>query len=266
MIGEAMDAVITAGGYGTRLLPATKEIPKEMLPVPFGGSFKPIMQIVFEQLFAKGVRDFVMVVGRGKRVIEDHFTPDYEFTKKLGGRKRAQAEELERFYSLIEQSDITWVNQLAKRGFGDAVMRAEHFVGNDLLVAAADHIPRELPDMPMHSILVTEASDPENYGVVLTDGSGGITAIEEKPHSPKGNVVAMPYYRFDRAIFGELHDVKPDASGEIQLTPAIQALIQKGTAFRAVRVLESYDLGTVEKYTDSYLRLVGGQRVSRPWP
>ncbi len=250
-----MDAIITAAGYGTRLLPATKEIPKEMLPVPFDGSFKPIIQIVFEQLYSKGIRDFVMVVGRGKRVIEDHFTPDYEFTKKLDGKKRRQAEELERFYSLIEKSDITWVNQLAKRGFGDAVMRGEHFVGDDFLVVGADHIPGRLPDMPMHSILVTKVSDPENYGVVVTDSSGNIMAIEEKPRNPKGTTVAMPYYRFDRRIFEELHNTRPDAFGEIQLTPAIEALIQKGIRFKAVLVKEAYDLGTIDKYTDSYLRL-----------
>lgn len=254
-----MDAIITAAGYGTRLLPATKEIPKEMLPVPFGGSFRPLIQIVFEQLYAKGVRDFVMVVGRGKRVIEDHFTPDYEFTKKLDGRKRRQAEELERFYSLIEESSITWVNQLAKRGFGDAVLRGEHSVGNDFLVVGADHIPDRLPDMPMHSILVTRVSDPENYGVAITDSSGRITAIEEKPRSPKSDVIAMPCYRFDRRIFDELHRVRPDSSGEIQLTPAIEALIRKGVRFSAVLANEAYDFGTVEKYTDSYLRLTGGQ-------
>lgn len=251
-----MHAVITAAGYGTRLLPATKEIPKEMLPLPFMGSFKPIIQIVFEQLFEKNIRDFVIVVGRGKRVIEDHFTPDYEFTKYLDSTgKSQQSEELKRFYSIIEKSNITWVNQLSKKGFGDAVMRAEPFVGEDFLVIGADHIPKHLPDMPISSILVTRVNDPINYGVVKLDGENNIIDIWEKPSNPESDIIAMPYYRFDRRIFDELHSLKPDNKGELQLTEGIRMMLKNKVKIKGIFVEEAYDLGTVEKYINSYLNL-----------
>lgn len=90
---------------GTRLLPASKEIPKEMFPIPFNGQFKPIIQIIFEQLYDIGIRDFVIVVGRVKRVIEDHFTPDYDFINYLEAKgKVIQANYLRQFYQKVENS------------------------------------------------------------------------------------------------------------------------------------------------------------------
>jgi UTP--glucose-1-phosphate uridylyltransferase len=137
--------IIPAAGLGTRLFPVTKEQPKEMLPI-FTKSYddemmvKPVVQLVFEQLHDAGMREFCYIVGRGKRGIEDHFTPDPECIKmleKMG--KNGQAEDLEGFYKKLDTSTIMWVNQPQPKGFGNAVLMAQPFVQNEsCLVHAGD--------------------------------------------------------------------------------------------------------------------------------
>ena len=245
-----MQAVITAAGLGTRMLPASKEIPKEMFPVPFRGSFKPIIQVIFEQLYDAGVRDFVIVVGRGQRVLEDHFTPDQDFVyylEKMG--KSRQAKDLNAFYEKIEKSNIAFVNQASPEGFGDAVLRAKPFIKSDFLVSAADTILEEIPRMEVNSFLVTQVDDPKPYGVVLLDGEL-VVDVEEKPREPKSNWVIAPYYHFDYMIFEALEKTKRSGK-ELQLTDAIKYLMNNGVAFRAVKVAKMYDLGNVENYISS---------------
>ncbi|ARM74634.1 sugar phosphate nucleotidyltransferase [Acidianus manzaensis] len=253
-----MEAIITAAGLGTRMLPASKEIPKEMFPVPFRGSFKPVIQIIFEQFYDFGVRDFVMVVGRGKRVIEDHFTPDYDFVYYLEGLgKGRQARELEEFYGKIERSNIAFVNQSSPEGFGDAVLRAKPFVHSDFVVAAADTIIDGLPNMVVNSFLVTWVSNPRPYGVVSLDGDR-VVSVEEKPVDPKSNWIIVPYYHFDYRVFDALEFVRRgrgNSKVEVQLTDAIKYLIDGGVDFRAIKVDRMYDLGNVENYISS-LKLI----------
>jgi UTP--glucose-1-phosphate uridylyltransferase len=123
--------VIPAAGSGTRLLPATKQQPKEMLPVfayAAGGQLcvKPLIQLVFESLYGTGIRQFCFVVGRGKRSIEDQFTLDGVFVEYLEKHmKHAQAREMQEFYSKVRSSSIVFVNQAEPAGFGDAVLRAK---------------------------------------------------------------------------------------------------------------------------------------------
>src|SRR5208337_4025911 len=106
--------VVPAAGLGTRLLSATKEQPKEMLPIfardrQGNTCLKPLVQLVFEQLFEFGLRKFCFVVGRQKRALEDHFTPDKEFVFSLNNKGRgSQADELESFYKQVETSNILW--------------------------------------------------------------------------------------------------------------------------------------------------------------
>jgi len=112
--------VITAAGLGTRLLPMSKELPKEMLPIFVRGvngfAVKPLLQALFEQLYKFGFREFCFVVGRGKRSIEDHFTPDWESVRNLDNRgKSGLAEDLEAFYRMVEGSKIMFVNQPSLR-------------------------------------------------------------------------------------------------------------------------------------------------------
>ena len=112
-------AVIPAAGMGTRLLSATKEQPKEMLPIFARGTkgdlcLKPIVQLIFEQLYTVGFREFCFIVGRGKRAIEDHFTPDSSFVSKLDSRGLDSAtEDLQAFYRMVDDSTLVWINQPA---------------------------------------------------------------------------------------------------------------------------------------------------------
>src|SRR5438094_4312751 len=179
-------AVIPAAGLGTRLLSVTKEQPKEMLPVfarAMNGDLclKPIVQLIFEQLYSVGFRDFCFIVGRGKRAIEDHFTPDLSFISKLDSKGLDGAtEELRAFYKMIDDSTLVWINQPAPRGFGDAVLKAKGFTGNDrFLVHAGDsyfisknaeHLRRLVriaeEFKPEAVFLSKEVEDPKRFGNV----------------------------------------------------------------------------------------------------
>ena len=125
--------VITAAGKGTRLLPFTKEIPKEMMPI-FSNIFtnkkvvSPLLQYVYEQLYSMNFRDYCFIVGREKRSIEDHFTPDEIYLRNLSGDNK---KIITKFYEKLEKSHLVWINQNRPLGFGDAVKRAEKYVGNN---------------------------------------------------------------------------------------------------------------------------------------
>ena len=133
--------VITAAGKGTRLLPFTKEIPKEMMPI-FSNIFtnkkviSPLLQYVYEQLYSMNFRDYCFIVGREKRSIEDHFTPDETYLRDLSGDNK---KIITKFYEKLEKSHLVWINQNRPLGFGDAVKRAEKYVGNnDFILHAGD--------------------------------------------------------------------------------------------------------------------------------
>ena len=114
--------VITAAGKGTRLLPFTKEMPKEMMPIFSNKSKKkivlPLLQYVYEQLYSMDFRDYCFVVGREKRTIEDHFTPHESYLRDLNGDYK---KTMKQFYEKLERSHLVWINQNKPLGFGDAV-------------------------------------------------------------------------------------------------------------------------------------------------
>ncbi|MCH4816759.1 MAG: sugar phosphate nucleotidyltransferase [Saccharolobus sp.] len=252
-----MQAIITAGGLGTRMLPISKEIPKEMLPVPINGELKPIIQVIFEQLYDQGVREFIIVVSRSKRVIEDYFTPDYDFLDYLEKEgKIKQASSLRSFYRKIEESNIVFLTQYKQRGFGEAVLRTEPYVRGPFLVVAADTLVFDLDisRMPTNSFLTTEVEDPRPYGVVITDSEGNVIDVEEKPKFPKSNLIIVPYYVFDERIFQALKRVHFEK--ELQLTDGIRNLIKEGITFKAIRVKDTYDLGNFDGYVNYLKRYI----------
>jgi UTP--glucose-1-phosphate uridylyltransferase len=274
-------AVIPAAGLGTRLLPATKQQPKEMLPVfsadPEGGlCLKPVVQQIFEQLFECGMREFYLVVGREKRAIEDHFSPDSEFIRRLNNhRKNGHTADLERFYRRIEESTIAWVNQPSPEGFGDAVLRVEPFVGEEpFLVNAGDtYMASTLNDVPIRlsqahakgraeaTLTLKEIEDPRQYGVAEVTRSAehefDVKRVVEKPSQPTSKLAIMPFYIFNSTIFEALRNTERDRAGELQLTDAIQKLIDTGHRVNAIELDADYvriDVGSPETYWEA-LRL-----------
>jgi UTP--glucose-1-phosphate uridylyltransferase len=271
-------AVIPVAGLGTRLLTATKVQPKEMLPVfaREGGELciKPLVQLVFEQLFDFGIREFCFVVGRGKRAIEDHFTSDEDYLKRLANRggssKLAMASALERFYRRVDEASIVWVNQPVPLGFGHAVLQAEVFAGDEpFLVHAGDayvyckdygHLRRLLSSFEGGaecSLALRRVPDPRQYGVATGKSSRGIVAIEElveKPKVPKSNLAITPVYLFRGSIFPAIREAGPGVGGELQLTDGIRELMRRGKRVVGVELKpdESWiDIGTPATYWDA---------------
>jgi len=271
-------AAIPAAGLGTRLLPATKEQPKEMLPVfARGGSgrecLKPLLQLVFEQLYSFGFREFCFVIGRGKRAIEDHFTPERSYADRLKSRgKNAVATDLENFYEEIEESTIIWLNQPEPKGFGDAVLMAQSFIGDEkFLVHAGDtyiisqrnaylsrltNVDQKLDADA--TFIVQEVNDPKQYGVIEFDKAGErafkVKRAVEKPEKPPSKFAIMPIYAFRPIIFKALKRTSPGKDGEIQLTDAIQTLIDWGLKVYAIELKPEeirLDIGNPESYWDA---------------
>jgi UTP--glucose-1-phosphate uridylyltransferase len=270
--------VIPAAGLGTRLFPVTKEQPKEMLPI-FSKTYdqqlmvKPVVQLVFEQIHDAGMSEFCYIVGRGKRGIEDHFTPDgkcIEMLETMG--KGSQATDLERFYNKLNNSTIMWVNQPQPKGFGNAVLMAQPFVQNEnCLVHAGDScIISENMDYVkklvsaferLHAdaaFLTLEIENPTQYGIVegkeIEPGIIKVDAVVEKPEHPKTNIAIMAMYVFHPIIFKALESTPPGKNGEIQLTDAIQKLVEWGLKVYAIKLDNTYshlDIGSPERYWEA---------------
>ncbi|TFH22895.1 hypothetical protein E4G67_03805 [Candidatus Bathyarchaeota archaeon] len=287
-----LKVIIPAAGLGTRLFPATKEQPKEMLPIFSGTSqgdimVKPVVQLVFEQLHDAGLREFCYIVGRGKRGIEDHFTPDMNCIKTLESMgKKEQASDLEDFYRKLESSTTMWINQPDPKGFGNAVLMAQPFVQNESCLVHAgdsciisddmDYLKKLLKAFEQFNadaaFLVLEIENPKQYGIVEGDeiekGIIKVKSVVEKPENPKTNLAIMAMYAFHPIIFKALEATKPGKNGEIQLTDAIQKLIDWGLKVYAVKLDKSYrhlDIGSPERYWEA-LELSYKQFYKRPTP
>jgi UTP--glucose-1-phosphate uridylyltransferase len=269
------NAVLVAAGLGTRLLPATKEQPKEMLPVYVqsargGLCLKPLLQLIFEQLYDLGLREFCMVIGRGKRAIEDHFTEDYAFASYLRKTShRSAAEELEAFYRRLDDSVVLWVTQPEPKGFGNAVLRARNAVGDsNFLVHAGDayiisrgnaHFKRLVrvfdQKQSIAVFLIHELPNPRQKGIAEVRQQGAdsyeVLSVVEKPKRPKTNLGIEPVYIFRPTFFEALEKTKPGKGGEVQLTDAIQRTIGEGRKVHATKLLEDeerLDVGDPRSY------------------
>ena len=267
--------VITAAGKGTRLLPFTKEMPKEMMPI-FSKSFTdkkvviPLLQYIYEQLYSMNFRDFCFVVGREKRSIEDHFTPHETYLKELKGEYK---KFITKFYQKLENSHLVWINQNRPLGFGDAVKHAEKYVGKeDFVVHAGDvtilsknkhpvlrliETAKKYPDAKA-ILLCKKAKDLKRYGVPtvnkLSNNLFSVNEVVEKPDKPKSEFGILPLYYFKSDVFSSLKKIKPGKGKEFQLTDAIQNMIkekQKVLAITLNKNEEEVDVGTVESYRNA---------------
>jgi UTP--glucose-1-phosphate uridylyltransferase len=279
-------AVIPAAGLGTRLLPITKELPKEMLPIVAltrNGRLcmKPMLQAIFEQLYDVRFREFAFIVGKGKRAIEDHFSPDEDFIQYLESKNRKDnAEELQDFYRKINESNIVFINQPKPKGFGDAVGRASLFTGSEkFLMQAGDdlvisknnnHLRRATETFEEYDadtlFVVEEVPDPRNYGVVtgkeIKPGIIQVANIVEKPQKPQSNLAIVAIYMFKPIIYKAINEVKPDKNGEIQLAEALQLLIEWNCKVFGLKLGSNekrIDIGTAESYLEMLRSTVIGK-------
>jgi len=279
-------AVIPAAGLGTRLLPITKELPKEMLPIVAltkNGKLcmKPMLQAIFEQLYDVCFREFAFIVGKGKRAIEDHFSPDEDFIQYLENRNRKDnAEELQDFYRKINESNVVFINQPKPKGFGDAVGRAALFTGSEkFLMQAGDdlvisknnnHLRRATETFEEYDadtlFVVEEVPDSRNYGVVtgkeIKPGIFQVANIVEKPQKPQSNLAIVAIYMFKPIIYKAIKEVKPDKNGEIQLAEALQLLIDWNCKVFGVKLgsdEKRIDIGTAESYLEMLKSTVIGK-------
>ena len=267
--------VITAAGKGTRLLPFTKEMPKEMMPI-FSNIFTkkrvvlPLLQYIYEQLYSMNFRDYCFVVGREKRSIEDHFTPDETYLKELTGDYK---KSITKFYQKLEKSHLVWINQNKPLGFGDAVKRAERYVGKeDFIVHAGDVTILSRTKHPVSRLIDTAKKNPnakaillckkirdfKRYGVPTVDKLSNnlfsVKEVIEKPDKPKSNFGILPLYYFRHDIFSSLKKIKPGRGKEFQLTDGIQNLIKEKESVLAITLNkneEEIDVGTVESYKNA---------------
>jgi len=266
--------VIPAAGTGTRLLPATKEMPKEMLPIfalnrRLDVCVKPLLQVVFEQFYSFGVREFCFVVGRGKASISDHFTSDVSFVNALNGTgKHELAERLSGFYDKVRSSSVVFVSQSEPRGFGDAVLKAEPYVKEPFLVQAGDtlilsrennHLMRLLDVYERFkgaaTLFVKEVEDPRPFGIIegreVGKGVYRVERVVEKPDQPSSNLAITAVYLFKPEIFQALRSTLTGKGGELQLTDGIQRLIDMGLEVMALRLGRDdlwLDIGSPESY------------------
>lgn len=268
--------VIPAAGLGTRLLPITKELPKEMLPIFFQQNgevcLKPMLQAVFEQLYDVGFREFGFIVGRGKRAIKDHFTTDDSFVEYLETSGRANlVYRLKDFYEKLNDSNILFLHQPKPKGFGDAVYKARLFTGNkpflvhagdDLIVSEDnEHLRRMInayEDYDADAVFLTEeVEDPRGYGVVVGDRISSdmleVKKVVEKPRTPPSNLAIVALYIFKPIIYRAIEEVEPDVNSEVQLTDAISSLLDWRCKVYALRLKlgeRRIDVGTPENYLE----------------
>jgi UTP--glucose-1-phosphate uridylyltransferase len=250
-------AVIPAAGLGTRFLPATKAQPKEMLPVVD----KPAIQYVVEEAVAAGIDDILIITGRSKRALEDHFDRNFELEHYLA--ERSKNDQVEEVRHLAELADIHYVRQGEPLGLGHAVSVARKHVGDNPFVVMLgddimDHRSTVLSDMISayahygRSVIALSEFPPEeisSYGCVdpevISDELVQIRGIVEKPApaDAPSNLAVMGRYVFTPEIFTALETVQPGVGGEIQLTDAIAGMLTTQSVYGWVFNSGRYDIG-----------------------
>lgn len=252
-------AVIPAAGFGTRMLPATKSMPKEMMPI----LDKPAIQYVAEEAFDSGLNDIILVTGRHKRSVEDHFDDVPELEHLL--REKGRSEALALLRTVPEGASVTYVRQARPLGLGHAILQARNHVrdrpfavllGDDLIFGedpVVAQLRRVYEETGCSVLAVQEVPDEDvgKYGIVevqKTNGHERLTRIVEKPSPDEtsSRLASIGRYVFTPRIFEHLAKLEPGAGGELQLTDAVQSLIAQEEVlclrFSGVR----HDVGTIE--------------------
>lgn len=256
-MGKVKKAVIPAAGYGTRFLPATKAMAKEMLPIVD----KPTIQFIVEEALASGIEDILIVTGKSKRPIEDHFDANIELEDHL--ERQGKLELLE----LIKKTtnlNLYFVRQSYPKGLGHAVLQAKAFVGNEpfVVMLGDDVMQSEVPltkqlmdvydETHASNIAVMEVphEDTSKYGIIdpeheVKDGLYNVKNFVEKPkpEDAPSNLAIIGRYLLTPEIFDILETQEPGAGNEIQLTDAIDTLNKTQRVFAKRFDGKRYDIG-----------------------
>jgi UTP--glucose-1-phosphate uridylyltransferase len=254
-------AVFPAAGWGTRFLPATKAQPKEMLPLVD----RPIIQYAVEEAVAAGIEQVIIVTSSQKRAIEDHFDLNYELEHLL--EERGEIEMLRQIRHISDLAQIAYVRQKEQLGLGHAVLMAKELVGHEpfAVILSDDVVVGQRPCIgqlihvyhqthgSVVAVMEVPPEDTARYGVIggaPVEGHGGrlwkVDRVVEKPQPDEApsNMAIIGRYVLTPKIFDKLEQTPRGADGEIQLTDAIEALMQEQTVHGYVFEGTRYDAGT----------------------
>ena len=254
-------AVIPAAGLGTRFLPATKALAKEMLPIVD----KPTIQFIVEEALRSGIEDILVVTGKSKRSIEDHFDSNFELEFNL---KEKGKNDLLKIVDETTGIRLHFIRQSHPRGLGDAVLQAKAFVGNEPFVVMLGDDVMDITDtkaVPLTKQLMNDYEqihastiavmpvpheDVSAYGVIAPQGEGinGLYSVDTfvekpKPEDAPSDLAIIGRYLLTPEIFGILENQKPGAGNEIQLTDAINTLNKTQRVFAREFKGTRYDVG-----------------------
>jgi UTP--glucose-1-phosphate uridylyltransferase len=251
-------AVFPAAGLGTRFLPATKAQPKEMLPLVD----KPTIQYVVEEAVASGLQEIIIVTGRGKRAIEDHFDASFELEYYLNDR--GKSEELAQIKTITELASVSYVRQKEPRGLGHAILCARPlvgeepfavFLGDDVVACETTPCMRQLLDVferyggPVIAVERVPRERIHQYGVIAGRPIGGnvyeITDLVEKPTAAQApsDLAIIGRYVLTPDLFPILAETGEDEGGEIQLTAALRTLRTRRPMYALAFEGKRYDTG-----------------------
>jgi UTP--glucose-1-phosphate uridylyltransferase len=255
-----------AAGYGTRFLPATKAVPKEMLPI----LTKPLLQYGVEEALSAGIKTMAIVTGRGKRSIEDHFDNSYELESQLIGTSKEHY--LNEIKKVIEIATFTYVRQREILGLGHAILTGKPLIGNepfaviladDLCVTNGLSVINQMAEVYKKykcSIIAIEEVPQEqacNYGIITgdyIDSDSTILRVEtmvEKPKKASSNLAIIGRYILTPDIFDILSNIEPGTNGEIQITDALLAQAKDGRVIAYKFQGARFDCGSVKGFLNA---------------
>ena len=257
MTKRVRKAIIPAAGLGTRFLPATQAQPKEMLPIVD----KPTIQYIIEEAVDSGIEEILIITGRNKEYIENHFDKSIELEMQL--ERSGKLKELDIVRKISSMADIHYIRQKEPKGLGDAVSCAKSFVGNEpfAVMLGDDVIDSEVPCLKQlmncfneykTSILGVQKvneNDVMKYGIIkglyIKENVYKVKVLIEKPTIDEAlsNIAILGRYIITPQIFEVLNNVKPGKNGEIQLTDALQQLISIEAMYACEFVGNRYDVG-----------------------
>ncbi|MBA2852738.1 UTP--glucose-1-phosphate uridylyltransferase [Methanococcus maripaludis] len=260
-------AIIPAAGFGTRLLPITKAQPKEMLPV-LG---KPIIQYVIEDLANAGIEDILVITGRGKYAIENHFDKNFELEDRL--IKDKKDEYLQKILETDDLANIYYTRQGTQKGLGDAVYCGKEFICEEYsIIMVGDtiysgNVPKKLIEAHEKygcSVIALERVPKEDvykYGVIsgseIENGIFEIGDLVEKPsvEDAPSNLIITGAYLLSSKIFDHLKNTRPGRGGEIQLTDALKSLLSEEKIIGVEVDFKRYDIGDIKGWLEANVEL-----------